>query len=94
MGNSYFPAYRLVAEFSDGQRLLFDGFTYEQARNSMESAQAEHGDIAWFDGVTDQNYENGVFHSAIPNPPHFPFPIVELPDGYDQQSLFEQGGAQ
>lgn len=83
----YFPAHRLVAEFSDGSRLLFDGFTYDQARESMEAAQAEHGDITWFDGVTDEHYENGRFYASIPPPPHIPFPLIDATDD-EQQSLF------
>ena len=47
-----FPAYRLVAEFADGQRLTFDGLTEQQAQDRMEAAQAQHGDICWYDGVT------------------------------------------
>ena len=82
-----FPAYRLVAEFADGSRLLFDGFTYEQARDAMEQAQYEHGDITWYDGVTDDHYENGKYYAAFP-PPHSP-PIIELHDGedFEQQTL-------
>lgn len=85
-----FPAYRLVAEFADGQRLAFDGFTYEQAHDAMEDAQYKHGDITWFDGVTDEHYENGRFYAAIPPPPHSPFPIIDTTDnsGLEQQSLF------
>ena len=49
-----FPAYRLVAQFADGQRLTFDGLTDQQAQTRMEAAQALHGDICWYDGVTDQ----------------------------------------
>ena len=44
-----FPAFRLVAQFTDGQRLLFDGFTEEQAQQRMEAATAQHGDITWYD---------------------------------------------
>ena len=44
-----FPAYRLVAQFADGQRLAFDGLTEQQAQNRMEAAQALHGDICWRD---------------------------------------------
>ena len=87
-----FPAYRLVAEFADGSRHLFDGFTWEQAHDEMEAAQIEHGDITWFDGVTDDHYENGRFYAAIPPPPHLPFPIIEPPDvgsEIDQQSIFD-----
>ncbi len=40
-----FPAYRLVAQFADGQRLTFDGLTEQQAQDRMEAAQAQHGDI-------------------------------------------------
>lgn len=81
-----FPAHRLVAEFADGQRLLFDGFTQEQALDAMEAAQGEHGDITWFDGVTDEHYENGRFYAAFP-PPTSPFPPSDGGD-FEQQSLF------
>ena len=61
-----FPAYRLVAEFADGQRLTFDGLTEQQAQDRMEAAQAQHGDICWYDGVTDQHYENGKYYKLAP----------------------------
>ena len=57
-----YPPYRLVAQFADGARLLFDGLTEAQAQQSMEAAQAQHGDIAWYDGVTDLHYENGKYY--------------------------------
>ena len=31
-----YPPYRLVAQFADGARLLFDGLTEAQAQQSME----------------------------------------------------------
>lgn len=68
-----FPAFRLVAQFADGQRLTFDGLTEQQAQQSMEAAQAQHGDITWFDGVTDRHYENGLLlqtHPAAPGDHH------------------------
>ena len=64
-----FPAFRLVAQFADGQRLLFDGFTEAQAMAAMEAATAQHGDISWYDGVTDQHYENGKYYALTPQPP-------------------------
>ena len=64
-----YPPYRLVAQFADGARLLFDGLTEAQAQQSMEAAQAQHGDIAWYDGVTDLHYENGKYYKLIPPPP-------------------------
>lgn len=75
-----FPPYRLVAEFSDGVRLLFDGLTEPQAREQMEAAQARHGDIVWLDGVTDQNYTGGVYHKLLPPPAVFPFPLLDAND--------------
>ena len=45
----FFAPFRLVAEFADGSRLLFDGLTEGQARERMEDAQEQHGDIAWLD---------------------------------------------
>ena len=39
-----FPPHRLVAEYADGSRLLFDGLTEQQAMDALEAAQAQHGD--------------------------------------------------
>lgn len=73
-----FPAFRLVAQFTDSQRLLFDGFTEEQARQRMEAATALHGDITWYDGVTDLHYENGKYHALAPQPPEIA--LIDLTD--------------
>lgn len=85
-----FPAYRLVAEYADGQRLTFDGFTWKQAYEAMEAAQDEHGDIGWYDGVTDRFYENGRFYATVPSFPHSLLSMIEPPDDMDfeQQRLF------
>ncbi len=65
----FFPPYRLVAQFADGKRLIFDGMSETEAMAAMESAQDEHGDISWYDGVTDEHYENGVLYRMTPDPP-------------------------
>ena len=84
-----FPAFRLVAEFADGQRLTFDGFTWQQARDAMEEAQLEHGDITWSDGVTDSHYENGRYYAAVLPPSGDPSPGADpLGGGLEHQSLF------
>lgn len=64
-----FPLHRLVAAFSDGTRAYFDGPTESAARAAMEAAQARHGDITWFDGVTDLHYDGGLYYAARPEPP-------------------------
>lgn len=73
-----FPAFRLVAQFADGTRQTFDGLTEDQARQLMEAAQLRHGDIAWYDGVTDEHYENGVYHKMVPPPPEIA--MIDLTD--------------
>lgn len=73
-----FPAFRLVAQFADGARLLFDGFTEEQAQQRIEAAQTQHGDITWYDGVTDEHYENGKYHKMAPQPPEIT--MIDLTD--------------
>ena len=65
----FFAPWRVVAEFADDSRLTFDGFTEEQARAAMEAAQSEHGDIAWWDHVTDTNYTNGQYYKMLSQPP-------------------------
>ena len=65
----FFAPWRLVAAFADGSRLLFDGLTEEQAREAMEAAQEEHGDIGYWNRVTDQNYEDGRYYKTVPPPP-------------------------
>ncbi len=67
--NEVFLPFRLVASFSDGSRLLFDGITEDVARKSMEVAQDQHGDITWWDGVTDEHYDRGRYFAAMPDPP-------------------------
>lgn len=68
MSEFHFP-FRLVAAFSDGARLYFEGLTESAARAEMEAAQAVHGDLTWFDGVTDVSYEHGRYYTTIPGPP-------------------------
>ena len=68
MPEFHFP-FRLVAAFSDGSRLYFDGLTEAAARAEMEAAQALHGDITWFDGVTDALYDHGRYYASIPAAP-------------------------
>lgn len=73
-----FLPFRLVAAFSDGARLLFDGLTEDCAKAAMEAAQGQHGDITWYDGVTDQHYENGRYIGTLPTPPEIT--IIDLTD--------------
>ena len=83
----FFP-YRLVAEYADGSRLLFDGLTEQQAMDALEAAQAQHGDIVWYDGVTDQHYERGVYHALAPQPPVidiFDFTELIIPDDNEEE---------
>lgn len=65
----FFAPWRLVASFADGSRLLFDGLTEEQAHAAMEAAMEEHGDIGYWNRVTDLNYEDGRYYKTIPGPP-------------------------
>jgi hypothetical protein len=62
-----FYPYRLVASYADGSRLLFDGATEDEAMEKLEAAQADHGDITWYDGVTDLHYENGKYYELCPH---------------------------
>lgn len=73
-----FLPYRLVASFADGSRLLFDGITEAQAKEAMEAAQTAHGDISWWDGVTDLHYENGRYCGALP--PTWEITMIDLTD--------------
>lgn len=65
----FFAPWRVVAAYGDGSRLTFDGFTEEQAKDAMEAAQDEHGDITWWDHVTDTNYTDGRYYKTLPEPP-------------------------
>jgi hypothetical protein len=66
-----YPPYRYVAQFADGARLTFDGITEAQAIGAMDAAQSQHGCISWYNGVTDEHYESGVFYALQPQPPIF-----------------------
>lgn len=63
-----FAPYRLVAEFADGARALFDGLTEQQAYDRIVAAASAHGDVVWYDGVTDLHYERGRYHALAPDP--------------------------
>ncbi len=75
-----YAPFRCVAAFADGSRLLFDGLTREQARAAADAAMEQHGDIGWWNWVTDENYRDGEYYKLIPPPPRFPFPILDLSD--------------
>lgn len=85
--SEFFAPWRVVAAFGDGSRLTFDGLTEEQARDAMEAAQDEHGDITWWDHVTDVNYEDGRYYKTLPQAPVVT--VVDF-DGYTGP-LDEQG---
>ena len=65
----FFAPWRVVAAYGDGARLTFDGFTEEQAKDAAGAAQDEHGDITWWDHVTDVNYTDGRYCKTLPQPP-------------------------
>ena len=83
----FFAPWRIVGAFGDGARLAFDGLTEQQAIDAMDAAQAQHGDIVWWDRVTDVNYEDGQYYKTLPQPP-----VVTVVD-YDGYAgpLDEQG---
>ena len=85
----FFAPWRGVAEFADDSRLTFDGFTEEQARAAMEAAQNEHGDIAWWDHVTDVNYTDGQYYKTLPQPP-----TVHVKDYSGYVGLLDENGNQ
>lgn len=56
--------------------------------DALEAAQAQHGDIVWYDGVTDQHYERGVYHALAPQPPVidiFDFTELIIPDDNEEE---------
>lgn len=84
-----FPPFRYVAQFADGSRLLFDGLTQQQAYDAIMEACAQHGDCAWYDGVTDQHYEKGQYYKLLPPPPSLPFPVFDVTDAEDPQKALQ-----
>lgn len=77
MGEIFLP-FRLVAAFADGSRFLFDGVSETAAREAMEAAQEQHGEITWYDGVTDANYEQGRYFATLPATPEIV--VIDLTD--------------
>lgn len=73
MDEQIFLPFCLVAEFADGSRIRFPGLDERHSRSLMEAAQAQHGDIAWYDVVTDENYTSGQYYRTLPPPPTFFF---------------------
>lgn len=61
--------YRLAAAFADGTCTHFDALDESHARAAMEAAQARHGDITWYDAVTDEFYDHGYYYASRPAAP-------------------------
>lgn len=57
----------LVAEFSDGTRKRFYAESEEVAFDLITEAAGNHDGLAWYDGVTDENYEKGIYYKYIPD---------------------------
>lgn len=66
--DSVFLPFRFVAQFADDSRLLFNGFTEEECWHKICDAQKQHGDVSWYDGVTDLHYEHGRYYATVPQP--------------------------
>lgn len=49
----------------------------------------QHGDIGWWDWVTDENYRNGEYHQLIPPPPHLPFPLIDVTSSENSQNALQ-----
>ena len=73
----------LRATARPGYGLHVDGLTEQQAQTRMEAAQALHGDICWYDGATDQHYENGHFYKLTPPPPMIN--MIDLTDYHEKE---------
>lgn len=78
MNESVFLPFRLIAGFSDGTMDYFSGLTERDAAAAMEAAQARHGDIIYYDAVTDIHYDRGRFRASLPDPPVLP--VIDLTD--------------
>lgn len=64
-----FMPFCIVAAFGDGQRIRFPGIDKDHCYDLMLSACEQHGDVTWYDYVTDEFYENGVYYKLTPQPP-------------------------
>ena len=62
--------------------ISYNEYAFEKLDQVMEAAQAQHGDICWYDGVTDQHYENGKYYKLAPQPPEII--VIDLTDCPDE----------
>lgn len=63
-----YARHSFVAEFSDGARLRFYGPTEAGILDAIAAAVPAHGDVLWYDGVTDQQYEHGQHYRLVRSP--------------------------
>lgn len=81
MSDNVFLPFCVVAAFADGTRQHFPGLDESSAVQAMEAAQAQHGDITWWDYVTDKNYDNGRYYATLPAPPEiFHIDLTDYPN--------------
>lgn len=55
--------YCLVASFSDGTRKYFYGNDENEAYNKITDDCSAHGDVTWYDGATNLEYERGKHYT-------------------------------
>ena len=76
-----YARHSFVAEFSDGARLRFYGPTEAGILDAIAAAVPAHGDVLWYDGVTDQHYTKGRYYLLDDDPGIYAAHIVL--DNYD-----------
>lgn len=59
------PRFCYVAEFADETKQYFYGFTRRIVMRKIEGAQRKHGDIAFYDYVTDEFFIDGQRRSIF-----------------------------
>ena len=71
--------YCMIAKFSDNTIKRFPGISKDFCIAAIYEYSKTHGDICWYDRVTDEQYCAGILWSAVPDPPTLP--IIDLTEG-------------
>lgn len=73
---SAYARFCFVAQYDDGARLLHYGPTEAAIMDAIAAAVRSHGDVVWYDGVTDQHYTKGRYYLLDDDPGIYAAQIV------------------
>lgn len=53
--------WKMVATYADGEEIEVGGHSEEDCMEKLCDLEEKHGDMTWYSGVTDEDYQSGEY---------------------------------